>query len=167
MLCRRLEMCQQDLVPRDAGVARWHRVSVLSAADVERVIEAVTAAMRDAGYAGGELFPVHLALEEAISNAHKHGHGGDWARPVAIRYYVGAGGLVAQVEDQGAGFDPGQVPDPLAPENLERSSGRGLLLLRAYMSGVCHNERGNCICLCRHRPEPQPGLSPGVTRPSA
>jgi anti-sigma regulatory factor (Ser/Thr protein kinase) len=55
------------------------------------------------------------------------------------------------VEDEGPGFDPALVPDPLGPENLERPSGRGLLIMRTYLSGVCHNERGNTICLCKHR----------------
>jgi len=64
---------------------------------------------------------------------------------------------VAQVEDRGAGFDPALVPDPLAPENLLKPGGRGLLLMRHYLTGVCHNERGNCVCLCRHRPGPPPG----------
>ena len=72
--------------------------------------------------------------------------------PITLRYHVNENGVVAEVEDQGVGFDPAQVPDPLAPENLERPSGRGLLLMRAYMSQVCHNEQGNCVCLCRHCP---------------
>jgi serine/threonine-protein kinase RsbW len=123
---------------------------------MEGVIRAITAAMAEAGFPEREAFAVHLALEEAIVNAHRHGHRGDWSPPIAARYRVGAGGLVAQVEDQGVGFDPDQVPDPLAPENLERPSGRGLLLMRAYMKGVCHNEGGNCVCLCKHRPGPSP-----------
>ncbi len=60
--------------------------------------------------------------------------------------------MVVEIEDQGLGFDPGEVADPLAPENLERPSGRGLLLMRTYMSNVCHNEQGNCICLCKQCP---------------
>jgi serine/threonine-protein kinase RsbW len=137
-----------------AGVPPWLGEAVQSAADMEGVIRAITAAMAEAGFPEREAFAVHLALEEAIVNAHQHGHRGEWSPPIAVRYRVGADGLVAQVEDRGAGFDPGQVPDPLAPENLERPSGRGLLLMRAYMTGVCHNERGNCVCLCKHRPGP-------------
>ncbi len=110
-----------------------------------------------AGHTGKDVFAVRLALEEAIVNAHKHGHRGDWGVPIVVRYRVGAGGVVAQVEDQGPGFDPGQVPDPTAPENLERSTGRGLLLMCAYMTRVCHSRRGNCVCLCRDRPPAAPG----------
>jgi serine/threonine-protein kinase RsbW len=149
--CQRLETCRVELVPRDAGAAAWRVDSVHSGADIARVTRAVTDAMAAAGYPEKEIFRVHLALEEAIVNAHKHGHGSDWGTPIAVRYHVGADGVVAQVEDEGPGFDPESVPDPLAPENLERPSGRGLFLMRTYLSGVCHNQRGNCICLCKHR----------------
>ena len=104
-----------------------------------------------AGFPEKEIFAMHLALEEAIVNANKHGHQGDWTLPLAVHYCVSADGVVAQVEDQGPGFAPAEVADPLAPENLERASGRGLLLMRSYMSDVCHNERGNCVCLCKRR----------------
>jgi hypothetical protein len=101
MWCRRLEMCQQDLVPRDAGLARWRRDSVRSAADVARVIGAVTAALRDAGHAEDELFAVHLALREAIINAHKHGHGGGLGHPGGRPLLRGGG------RDGGPGGGPG------------------------------------------------------------
>jgi serine/threonine-protein kinase RsbW len=103
------------------------------------------------GYSETECFRVHLSLEEAIVNAHKHGNRRDWGKSITLRYHVSAEGVVAQVEDEGPGFNPESVPDPLAPENLERPSGRGLLLMRSYLSGVCHNQQGNCICLCKHR----------------
>ena len=56
-----------------------------------------------------------------------------------------------EVRDEGMGFDPLKVPDPLAPENLERSSGRGLLLIRSYMTSIRFNKRGNCVRLCKER----------------
>jgi len=151
LYCHRLETCRQELVPCEEGAKAWRRESVYSVADIARVIEVVTGAMTVARYLEGEIFRVRLALEEAIVNAHKHGHAGDWGKPVAVRFHVSADGMAAEVEDQGPGFDPALVPDPLAPENLERPSGRGLLLMRTYLSGVCHNERGNAICLCKHR----------------
>jgi serine/threonine-protein kinase RsbW len=52
---------------------------------------------------------------------------------------------------QGDGFDPDAVPDPLAPENLEKPSGRGLLLMRHYLTSVDFNEKGNHVTLCRCR----------------
>jgi len=53
------------------------------------------------------------------------------------------------VRDQGPGFDPGSVPDPTAPENLEKVSGRGLLLIHTFMDAVEHNEAGNEITMTK------------------
>lgn len=151
--CQRIEACRREIIRDDHGAKPWRRETVASVEDIARVIGLVTGAMTDAGYSENEIYRVHLSLEEAVVNAHKHGHGGDWCKPVAVRWHIGPDGVVVQVEDEGAGFDPDQVPDPLAPENLVRPSGRGLLIMRTYLSGVCHNERGNTICLCKHRLE--------------
>jgi serine/threonine-protein kinase RsbW len=104
--------------------------------------------MRDAGYAEGERFAVQLSLEEAIINANKHAHQGDWQRPIVVRHRVNEQRVVTQVQDQGTGFEPNEVPDPLDLENLDRTSGRGLFLMQSLMSRVCHNAEGNCVCLC-------------------
>jgi serine/threonine-protein kinase RsbW len=149
--CNRIEDCRQEIVPDDEGVKAWRREAVHSVADIAGVIQVVADAMADEDYSETEIYRVHLSLEEALVNAHKHGHGGDWDKLVTVRFHVGSDGVVVQVEDEGPGFDPALVPDPLAPENLERPSGRGLLIMRTYLSGVCHNRRGNTICLCKHR----------------
>jgi serine/threonine-protein kinase RsbW len=153
MFQRQGSVCRQELVPHAGEVGLWQEASVQSVADIEHVIGSITgAATATAGFSEKETLRLRLALEEALVNAHKHGHQGDWTKPITLRYHVNENGVVAEIEDQGVGFDPAQVPDPSAPENLERLSGRGLFLMRAYMSNVCHNERGNCICLCRHCP---------------
>jgi serine/threonine-protein kinase RsbW len=114
-------------------------------------IEAVVAAMAEAGYPPQDLFAVGLALDEALANAIKHGHRGVTGRRVEVRYRVAPGEVRVEVLDQGPGFNPGKVANPLAPENQGRPSGRGLFLIRAYMTWVRHNERGNGITLCRLR----------------
>jgi serine/threonine-protein kinase RsbW len=116
-----------------------------------RLLEEVTAGLAPLGYSDKELFGVRLALEEAMVNAVKHGHGGDPSKEAVLRYRLSVASLLAEVEDQGPGFNPADVPDPLAPENLERPGGRGLLLMRRYMSWVRHNAAGNCVTLCRRR----------------
>jgi len=55
------------------------------------------------------------------------------------------------VTDQGPGFDPSSLPDPLDPDNLLRAHGRGLMLIRSFMDEVCHNETGNMITMIKHR----------------
>ncbi len=55
------------------------------------------------------------------------------------------------VRDQGTGFDPAKLPDPTDPANLEKASGRGLLLMRTFMDEVAYNEEGNAVTLTKHR----------------
>ncbi len=98
--------------------------------DVQRQ---VMAAVARNGFDDDNTFAVRIALEEAIVNAMKHGHRGDLAKTVRFRYYVSPRELRAEVEDEGPGFDPARLPDPLAPENLLKASGRGIFLIRSFM----------------------------------
>jgi serine/threonine-protein kinase RsbW len=107
--------------------------------------------MAAAGYPEKDLFRLRLALEEALVNAVKHGNRGDPAKQVRVRYQVTRERTLAEVEDEGEGFDPGQVHDPLAPENLERPGGRGLLLMRSFMTWCRFHGRGNRVTLCKDR----------------
>jgi serine/threonine-protein kinase RsbW len=134
-------------VTRDEG----RRQSLRRLDEVAGVVEAVAAEMAAAGYPKKDAFAARLALEEALVNAVKHGNQGDPSKQVQVRYDLSEERLLVDVEDEGCGFDPAEVPDPLAPENLERSCGRGLHLIRSYMTWVRHNERGNRVTLCRHR----------------
>jgi serine/threonine-protein kinase RsbW len=115
------------------------------------VIDALADAMTAAAYSHKEVFGVRLALEEAIVNAFKHGNRGDPNKSVRIRSRVSGKRLLVQIEDEGDGFDPRSVPDPTAPENLERACGRGLLLMRSYMTSVRYNRRGNRVTMCKVR----------------
>jgi serine/threonine-protein kinase RsbW len=102
-------------------------------------------------YSEKDRWSMCLALEEALVNALKHGHQFDPTKHVRVRFTVVAARVLVQVCDEGAGFDPKAVADPLAPENLDRPSGRGLLLMRAYMTSVRFNRRGNRVTLCKRR----------------
>jgi serine/threonine-protein kinase RsbW len=116
------------------------------------VLDKVADAMAGEGYPEKDVFGVRLALEEAVVNAIKHGNRDDPARTVWLAYQVGPEQVLAEIEDEGEGFDPEGVPNPLAPENLERTSGRGLLLMRAYMTWVQYNARGNRVTLAKDHP---------------
>jgi serine/threonine-protein kinase RsbW len=137
--------------PRGTSQPEAHWEGARPAPEVVRVVEALTELMAAAGYAEKHIFGMRLALEEAIQNAVKHGHRGDALRAVRITWHLNGERVVAEVEDQGAGFDPEEVPDPRAPENLERTCGRGLFLMRHYMTWVRCNARGNRVTLCRER----------------
>ncbi len=130
---------------------RWHGTTVRCLEGIDEVTAAIDRVLAEAGYDRRDRFGVRLAVEEAIANAIKHGHGGNEEKPVRVRYRVSPHEVLVEVEDQGPGFDLGRVPDPRSPENLERPSGRGLLLMRTYATWVRHHGRGNRVTLCRTR----------------
>src|SRR5215468_573228 len=70
-------------------------------------------------------FAIKLALEEALTNAIKHGNRGDTSKRIVVRFRVDPVQAIIMVRDEGPGFQPECVPDPTAEENLERPSGRG------------------------------------------
>ena len=127
----------------------WHGAQLSVTKEVIPLIDSFAATMSTLGHAEKDVFGLRLALEEALINAIKHGHRYDPSKQVAVRYCIQADCVLVEVEDQGAGFDPGAVPDPTNPENWERPSGRGLFLMRTYTSWVRHNRRGNCVRLCK------------------
>jgi serine/threonine-protein kinase RsbW len=96
-----------------------------------------------------DVFCIKLALEEALVNAIKHGNQFDRSKKVYVSYRLLADRFEVAVSDDGPGFDPSDVPDPTAVENLERPCGRGLMLMRHYMSEVAYNSRGNGVTMCR------------------
>ena len=97
------------------------------------------------GYSEAAVFAIKLALEEGLTNAIRHGNGGDPTKKVEVSFDVDANRAVITITDQGEGFNPAAVPDPTADENLEKPSGRGIMLMRAYMDEVRYNTRGNQV----------------------
>lgn len=119
--------------------------SELSAAkDAERKLLAEVARF---GYSEAATFAIKLALEEAINNAIKHGNKLDPSKPVEVCFEVGPAEAVIVVSDQGDGFDPCSLPDPTADENLEKPTGRGVMLMRAYMDEIRYNAKGNQVLM--------------------
>ena len=79
---------------------------------------------------------VGLAVREAVANAIKHGNRVDETKRVRVDARIDEAEVVIRVTDQGPGFDPGEVKDPLAPENLLRPGGRGIFYMRKLMDQV-------------------------------
>jgi serine/threonine-protein kinase RsbW len=119
--------------------------------EIGRVLDRLVETLEAHGYPRRDVFGIRLAVEEALVNAVKHGHRGDPTKRVSIRYRVGAKGVLVEVEDQGPGFDPDRVPDPLHSENLELPCGRGLLLMRSYMTSVRFGRQGSRVTLYKRR----------------
>lgn len=79
---------------------------------------------------------ISMAVREAMINAILHGNAYDPAKHVNLTFEQNGQELIVTITDQGKGFVPDEVPDPLAPENLLKQSGRGIFLMRAFMDEV-------------------------------
>ena len=114
-------------------------------AEARRIQTDIEQLLKDHHCGERDVFGVKLALEEALVNAIKHGNQMDRAKKVHVAYRLAPGHFEVHITDEGPGFDPGDVPDPTAAENLERPCGRGLMLMRHYMNEVAFNARGNSV----------------------
>ena len=93
-----------------------------------------------------------IALDEAFVNAVKHGNKNDHQKLVRITAELSAEEARFTIEDEGDGFDINEIPNPLDPANLFKTSGRGVLLIYNIMDEVRYNERGNRLTMIK-RPE--------------
>ncbi len=95
---------------------------------------------RAAGLDDDALHWVSVAIRESVINAMKHGNQNDASKHVFVEFETPAAATVPElsirVRDQGSGFDPETLANPLAPENLLKSSGRGIFLIRSFMDDV-------------------------------
>jgi serine/threonine-protein kinase RsbW len=118
---------------------------------VEGVCREILAKLEAGNFSEDDIFAVHLALEEALLNAIKHGNKMDPAKEIKIDYSVKADKVEITMTDEGSGFAPDAVPDPRCGQNLYKTDGRGLFLIRSYMDVVEFNKRGNRVRMVRHK----------------
>ncbi|MGO9775470.1 MAG: ATP-binding protein [Terracidiphilus sp.] len=119
--------------------ARAGRLTLTLKSTMESVDEIEAAAEKLAAESGlddDERFHVAMAAREAAVNAVLHGNEYDPAKLVSASLENTGAALVITIADQGKGLDPDSIPDPLAPENLLRGSGRGIFLIRSFMDEV-------------------------------
>jgi serine/threonine-protein kinase RsbW len=120
-------------------------------AEARKVQEEIERQLKTTQFTEKEIFSIKLALEEALVNAIKHGNQFDRSKKVRIGYTVQAERFDIQIQDEGCGFDPCDVPDPTAIENLERPCGRGLMLMRYYMNEVSYGPGGKSVTMTKLR----------------
>lgn len=111
------------------------------------VQEQIVSGMEQRGFSPRDVFGVRLALEEALVNAIKHGNRMDPNKSVQVDWTLSESGVRVVIEDEGEGFDVADVPDPTDDENLDKPGGRGIMLMRSFMSVVEYNESGNRLIL--------------------
>ena len=98
-----------------------------------------------------DIFGIHLALEEALVNAIKHGNRFDADKTVNVLCNISPRRMRVEITDQGEGFRPGDVPDPTVEDNLDLPSGRGIMLMRSFMSLVEYSDDGNRVIMEKTR----------------
>lgn len=131
-----------------------------AAVDVEHDPDAIRRAEQDlleavaaAGYSEASAFAIRLALEEGIYNAFRHGHKHlPKEETVRFAWNVTPEEVLISIEDKGPGFDPAVLPDPTSHERIELPHGRGVMLMKAYMTVVQYNPRGNKVTMIYRNP---------------
>lgn len=117
----------------------------------QAVQERIVSRLESLEYSMRDVFGVRLALEEALVNAIKHGNGLDPDKTVRVNCLIEDDLLRVEIEDQGSGFNMDDVPDPTAEENLDRPCGRGIMLIKSFMTSVEYNAKGNRVVLEKRR----------------
>ncbi len=105
-------------------------------ASVNKAEQAVTEVAAKSGFDEDECGRIAMAVREAAVNAVLHGNRYDPTKRVTVSFETIPDSLTITVRDEGPGLDPSLIPDPLAPENLLKQSGRGIFLIRAFMDEV-------------------------------
>jgi serine/threonine-protein kinase RsbW len=118
--------------------------------NVELVQIAVEASLQQLAVEEDVSNQIGTAVREAVANAIKHGNQSDASKQVSVDFGLQGDEVVIEVKDEGLGFDPKQVPNPLNPENLLKPNGRGILLIREFMDRVEYDfqyERGTALVM--------------------
>jgi serine/threonine-protein kinase RsbW len=150
-----LRLCVRRSAAPDAGGAAT-LVTLRLPSDVACIEEAVELVTRHC-LAGHQTtrktrFRLQVVLSEALSNAIMRGNCEDCGKWVEVRAELRPDVILVYVTDEGPGFDPSAVPEPIRPEQLDEASGRGLYLIRKLVDDVQFNEQGNSICMMLRRP---------------
>jgi serine/threonine-protein kinase RsbW len=126
-----------------------------SVGEVEAAAEKLAA---EAGLDEDECFRVTMAVREAAVNAVLHGNEYDPSKQISASFENTGSSLIFTIADQGKGVDPETLPDPRAPENLLRGTGRGIFLIRSFMDEVHfrHLQPGTELTLVKHLAPAEP-----------
>jgi serine/threonine-protein kinase RsbW len=122
-----------------------------SLAEVRRIQDDIEAMLSANAFGESDLFAVKLAVEEALVNAIKHGNQMDPDKMVRVRYWVKDEQFQIHISDQGPGFNPAELPDPTDDWNLEKPCGRGVLLIKSFMTTVDFLGCGNEVVMTKQK----------------
>jgi serine/threonine-protein kinase RsbW len=149
-----LRLCvRRSPAPEAEGAATL--VTVRLPSDIGCIEEAVELVTRHclAGHRATKTirFKLQVVLSEALANAILRGNQEALDKWVEVRAELRAEAIRVYVTDEGPGFDPSTVPEPIQPDQIDEAGGRGLFLIRKLVDAVQFNEQGNSICMILRR----------------
>ncbi len=149
-----LQLCVRR-TPASGGPAVATQVRVRMPSEIDCIEQTVSLVTRHclAGTAASERlrFRLQVALAEALANAVMRGNQEEVGKSVLVDAELFPDRIRVQITDEGLGFDPTQVPEPVLPEQIGDTCGRGLFLIRKLADEVHFNEQGNSICMTLRR----------------
>jgi len=107
--------------------------------------------LKQMGFSEEDIEQANLAIIEAGTNAIKHGNKNDPSRRVNFQFHLGEDKLAVVVQDEGEGFDTNKLPDPLDPENLLKTNGRGIFLMQICMNEVTFDKNGSEVRMVKYK----------------
>lgn len=142
-----------------SGSPQVHLAIGSSFHNIELVQVVVEEALRRLDLDPDDAHWIGIAVREAVANAVKHGNQQNPDKKVELDFGVKGDELVIQVLDEGGGFDPGGVDDPLEPKNVLKPSGRGIFYMKKFMDDIEYSFRpdGGTVVTLRKRLDATPG----------
>lgn len=122
------------------------RIEIPSLSDNIRMIESFIDNAKEKFHLNDDIYGnIMIAVTEAVNNAIRHGNKGDSSKNVSLGLTLEEGMIKFRIEDEGKGFDFHNLPDPTAPENLEKPGGRGIFLMKHLADEVDFSDQGKVV----------------------
>ncbi len=122
------------------------RIEIPSLSDNIRMIESFIDNAKEKFHLNDDIYGnIMIAVTEAVNNAIRHGNKGDSSKNVSLGLTLEEGMIKFRIEDDGKGFDFHNLPDPTAPENIEKPGGRGIFLMKHLADEVDFSEQGKVV----------------------
>lgn len=152
-----LAATDMDTTMTNPWLWRYDRVIASDPAVARQVLDEMLVQLEVQGWQQRDVFAVHLATEEALVNAIQHGNGSDARKKIHVVCLLGCDRIRVEITDEGRGFNPLALPDPTSGDHLHVPNGRGVMLMKAFMSRVEFNVRGNRVTLEKERGQAENG----------
>ena len=137
-----------------APMRRIHLSLASQYENIDLVDSIAESCLRFAGFDETVTEHMTLAIREAAANAIKHGNKQDPDKIAEVIFEIDDETITIRISDQGEGFDPDSLPDPLAPENILKGTGRGIFLMRQLMDHVEFGfDDGSRVLMRKNRPD--------------